>query len=92
VVDELLTLLKVRVAGAAAVEAGRWLWAEKFSEVVFLSGAEIREAWRIFQSHRDKKWSFTDCTSFALMRRHRITRAFAFDHHFAQMPGIRRLP
>jgi len=33
---------------------------------------------------RSKEFSFTDCTSFALMERMRITTAFAFDIHFRQ--------
>jgi len=32
----------------------------------------------------DKDWSLTDCISFELMRRRRLTRALAFDHHFEQ--------
>jgi len=30
----------------------------------------------------DQDFSFTDCTSFALLSRLRIQEAFAFDHHF----------
>src|SRR2546427_8482755 len=40
-------------------------------------------AWRIFKTHRDKTYSFTDCTSFALMEKNVIKNAFAYDRHFA---------
>jgi predicted nucleic acid-binding protein len=36
----------------------------------------------LFRKLADQELSFTDCISFALMGRHRITRAFTFDRHF----------
>ncbi len=41
-------------------------------------------AWRIFKTHRDKGYSFTDCTSFALMDVLAIKNSFAYDGHFRQ--------
>jgi len=38
----------------------------------------------IIEQYRDKAFSYTDATSFTIMRRHRITRAFTFDRHFQQ--------
>jgi predicted nucleic acid-binding protein len=32
----------------------------------------------------DKAWSLTDCTSFVVMRQHRLTEALTTDHHFEQ--------
>jgi len=40
------------------------------------------EALKLFRKHGDQKVSFTDCVSFALMRRHDIPRTFGFDQHF----------
>lgn len=37
----------------------------------------------LFRKFADQKVSFTDCVSFALMRRHRLKKAFTFDRHFA---------
>ena len=49
-------------------------------------------AWDAFQKYNvDKLWSFTDCTSYAVMKRLNISEVFAFDHHFEQM-GFVRLP
>ena len=92
VLDEFVTLVKARFGARASVEAGDRLWAEEFSQVVFVTAGDIQEAWRVFRTHRDKKWSFTDCTSYVLMKRLGIIRAFAFDQHFSQMPGVRRVP
>ena len=50
------------------------------------------QAWDAFQMYNvDKTWSFTDCTSFAVMKNMGLTEVFAFDHHFEQM-GFIRLP
>jgi predicted nucleic acid-binding protein len=38
----------------------------------------------MFRQYEDKGFSFTDCTSFALMERLDINTVFAFDDHFVQ--------
>lgn len=92
VVDEVLTLLKTRFSDRASIHAGQSLFGEHFSQLAYLGSADIERAWKIFRSHADKRWSFTDCTSFAVMQRMRISRAFAFDQHFSQMRGVLRVP
>ena len=92
VIDELLTLLKVRFSAQVAIEAGEALWRQDLCTVVFLAAGDIQEAWRIFRTHRDKGWSFTDCTSNAIMARLQISQAFSFDKHFSQMRGFRKVP
>ena len=92
ILDEVLTLLKTRFSYELSIQAGEALWGEQFSAVIYLTSSDIREAWRIFRAHADKGWSFTDCTSNAIMRRLRISRAFSFDKYFSQMSGIRRVP
>lgn len=51
----------------------------------------FREAALMIKTHRDKDWSFTDCTSFAIMRQLKIPDVFCFDPHFEQA-GFARLP
>lgn len=48
-------------------------------------------AWSIFERYRDKTFSFTDCTSFALMERLRLDTALALDSDFRSY-GLRALP
>jgi uncharacterized protein len=43
------------------------------------------EAFEIFRQYGDKKFSFTDCTSFALARKLKVNRVFAFDEDFRAM-------
>jgi predicted nucleic acid-binding protein len=92
VLDELLTLLQTRFTLQAAIRAGQSLWSGRPCALVYLTPKDIEQAWEIFRSHRDKGWSFTDCTSLAVMQRLHVSSAFAFDRHFSQMRGIRRIP
>jgi predicted nucleic acid-binding protein len=39
---------------------------------------------QILQHHRDKDYSLTDATTFAIMERLGIVEAFSFDRHFRQ--------
>lgn len=42
------------------------------------------EGMKIYERHRDKEWSLTDCISFVVMRQMKLTDALTADHHFAQ--------
>ena len=44
-----------------------------------------------FRKYADQRVSFTDCLSFVLMRKQKITRAFTFDRHFA-LAGFSIIP
>src|SRR5258706_3384362 len=92
VLDETVTLLKARFNTRTAILAGHSILGERLATLIYLLPDDIERAWKIFHSHTDKGWSFTDCTSFALMQRLHISTAFAFDKHFSQMRGIRREP
>ena len=61
-------------------------------EIYFLTEADIRQAWNVFQQYDDKGWSFTDCASKVVIERFSIVRAFAFDHHFRQFGNIQVIP
>lgn len=53
---------------------------------------EIRKsAWSIFLKYSDQEFSFTDCTSFALMKDLNLKKAFTFDSHFSII-GFECLP
>lgn len=55
-------------------------------------GKEIFElSWEIFETYEDKKLSFTDCTSFAIMKKRDIEKVFSFDKDFENM-GFSLLP
>jgi predicted nucleic acid-binding protein len=92
VIDETVTLVLVRKGYQAAVDLGEQLWSEEQAHIVWLSRADQRAAWRLFKRYSDKRFSFTDCTSFVVMERLGLTHAFAFDEHFDQTGQFVRIP
>jgi uncharacterized protein len=88
VVDETLTLLKVRGHAPLAVAMGESLFAGELGDIVLVTEDDIQRAWLTFKQFRDKKWSFTDCTSKIIMERLGVVRAFSFDYHFRQFGSI----
>ena len=84
VMDETLTLLRMRLGIDAAERWWRqvegsarlgWEWIDP-------SRAEKAGEW-LFR-WRAKKFSFTDCTSFVVMRERRIKQALTSDKHFVE--------
>ncbi len=47
--------------------------------------SDLARSWKFFERHDLHKLSAVDATSFAIMRREKISTAFAFDHHFASV-------
>jgi len=91
VVDETLTLIRVRLGLDAAEQwwaqidaSTRVLW-----ELIDPERAEKARGW--FFRWRDKDFSFTDCTSFVVMRELKIRKALTNDRHFVQA-GFETVP
>ena len=82
--DETVTLTQARLSNRRAVTVGRTLLDPALVEVLHVTPADERAAWALFERRPDKSYSFTDCTSFVVMRRERMERAIALDAHFAQ--------
>lgn len=91
VFDELVTLLRHRVHHRAAVLAGRALRSGDLALMLTPEPADIETAWQLFERSRDKAYSFTDCVSFAVMRRLGVKTAATLDAHFRQA-GFQVLP
>lgn len=85
VVHETITLLRMRLGYEQAVRFGSRLLDESVFPIVRVTPDDERQAWKFFQRHHDKKFSFVDCTSFAVMLRVGILTAFAFDDDFRQV-------
>jgi predicted nucleic acid-binding protein len=84
IVDETLTLLRYHCGHNVAVTFRKTIETSKLVQVLWVTEALERAAWNIFEKRSDKEYSFTDCTSFALMDAEAIRNAFAFDDHFSQ--------
>lgn len=91
VLDETLTGLQTRYSGQAARQFGAWALQESNLKLEYLSEEIWQEAWGVFEKYSDQSFSFTDCTSFVLMRQLKLYEAFTFDQHFKQM-GFRLWP
>ena len=88
VVDELLTLLKVRGEFLRALKLGNSLLTESIAELHWVSPADALAAWDVYRRFADKGWSFTDCVSRVVMDHLAIDTAFAFDEHFRQFGTV----
>jgi len=84
VFDETVTLTQARLGHHRAVIVGRTLRDPALVEVIHVSPPDEGVAWVLFERRPDKSYSFTDCTSFVVMRRHRMERAVSLDAHFSQ--------
>jgi predicted nucleic acid-binding protein len=60
------------------------LRADPYCEVVPTSEASFKEGVVLYSNRLDKSWTLTDCISFALMTRRRLTEALTTDIHFEQ--------
>jgi predicted nucleic acid-binding protein len=91
VVDETLTLIRLRL-GLDSAEAW-WQQIDQSSRLRWerVDSDRFEKGRHLFFQYRDKDFSFTDCTSFAIMREIRLTHALTTDRHFRQM-GFQVVP
>jgi len=91
IVDETLTRIRFKVGHAQAVNWGRNIHSSKIIEVLRVDKTIYEDALAIFEKYNDKQFSFTDCTSFALMKIIGINDVFTFDEDFRKM-GFNIMP
>jgi uncharacterized protein len=84
VVDETVTLLRVRHSHAAAADFLESAMSSGSLRLEWVDSDRFQAAANLFARHNDKEWSFTDCVSFALMHELGIRDSFTTDHHFRQ--------
>jgi predicted nucleic acid-binding protein len=82
ILDETLTLLRYRLGWQIAHTFGEEVREGLLVQLVRVRPADEEAAWTIFSRYRDKVFSFTDCTSFAVMERLKMKVALAFDSDF----------
>lgn len=88
VIDETLTLIKLRLGMTAAREW--WNQVQNSQRVQWerVDAGRFDDGLALFFRYKDKGFSFTDCTSFAVMRELKITTALTTDRHFSQMKFV----
>ena len=83
--DESLTFIRYRVSHDAAVLFGSSLFHSSIVTMVSVDRDLLLQAFALFRKYQDQDFSLTDCTSFVLMKRLKLTTCFTFDSHFSQM-------
>jgi predicted nucleic acid-binding protein len=83
--DESVTFIRYRVSHTAAVLFGSSLLRSSIVSMVSIDRDLLHQAFEIFRKYHDQDFSLTDCTSFAVMKRLKITSSFGYDSHFSQM-------
>jgi predicted nucleic acid-binding protein len=85
VFDETVTALAIRSKRhALAVSGGRAILESRNLRILRVETPGFESAWKLFVRSQDKRWSFTDCTSFVLMQNLGIRKALTFDANFRQ--------
>jgi len=92
VFDETITTLRfLSRRHDVAATAGRAIMGSGTLRMARIEPSVFEAAWSLFVDRSDKEWSFTDCTSFALMEGLGIRKALSFDENFRQA-GFATLP
>ena len=91
VLDEVVTLLRAATDVETASRFARGILGSRETTIVWIDQPLFEAALEEFESHADKRWSLTDCSSFVVMRQLGLDTAFSFDKNFEQT-GFLRLP
>ena len=81
--DEAITLIRHHIHHAAAVRFWHTLQQlvdAGLVELVRVSDTHEAAAWAVFEQYADQTFSYTDCTSFAVINDLKLTHAFTADH------------
>jgi len=84
ILDEFFTLLRARVSYEETIQIGETIRRSPNIRIIWILEALEETSWEFFKEHRDKTYSFTDCTSFVVMRSLGMNLAFSYDSHFEQ--------
>lgn len=92
ILDELLSLLRVRGENRRTKEAWDFLLSPSLVTLLYLTENDLNQSWYIFNRFHDKGWSFTDCTSKHVIQSYKIKIAASLDNHFHQFGGLVVIP
>lgn len=88
--DEFLTVLMVRMNKRFAAKVGAMILDDPNISLVKIDEEVFRQSWHVFCKNEERAWSFTDSTSYILIKKLAITEAVSFDKHFGEF-GIKIL-
>jgi predicted nucleic acid-binding protein len=90
VLCETLNLLERFAGGRFAASAGRRIHSSSLT-LIEPEPSDRQAALSLLEKYADLRVGYCDCVSFVMMRRLRLSDAFAFDRHF-QQAGFRLWP
>lgn len=82
VFNETVTMILSRRGHRLAVAVGETLLSSGIVAIAHIADDTLKSAWASFKKYDDKKFSFTDVTSFVLSKELGIHKAFTFDADF----------
>ncbi|HNZ27816.1 MAG TPA: PIN domain-containing protein [Spirochaetota bacterium] len=86
IIDELITLLRARKIQinlfSNFIDS---LIEEKIMTVYRITHELELKSWKIMKKYKEHNFSFTDCTSFVVMKMKKINKVLTFDEHFKIM-------
>ena len=91
VLDETATLLWLRKGSVAALAFLDKVNRSDSIHIVWIDAPIFWKTVGLMKERKDKRWSFTDFTSFLVMNQMNTTNAFGFDQNFEQA-GFMLLP
>ena len=84
VLTEVADALSERANRPLAGKLRQLVGTSPFINVLPADDALFQAGFDLFEARPDKEWSLTDCISFVVMERERMTEALTGDHHFEQ--------
>ncbi len=90
IVDESCTLAKARAGGEASLRLLDIVEQSRAIRTIWIGSERFENAKAFFRKHADHGYSFTDCTSFVVMREMKIRDALTTNDHFTEA-GFRML-
>jgi len=85
IIDETLTLLLHRSGHKQSIAAGEAIFSSDVIKIVSVYPDTFKSAWILYKKYDDKKFSFTDVTSFTIIKDLNIKKAFGFDSDFTKV-------
>ncbi len=84
VIDETITTILVRGSHKMSIVAGKAIFSSQIIKIAYVCPDYLKPAWELYQQYDDKKFSFTDVTSFAIAKDLNTKKVFGFDSDFSK--------
>ena len=85
IIDETITTILGRGNHHQSVLAGKALFTSQILTLIPVAPDYLQKTWKLYQKYHDKEFSFTDTSSFTIMKDLSIKKAFSFDEDFMKV-------